>query len=126
MKQDIQGRKDIEHLVNEFYEKVKKDDLLSGYFSHVNWNKHLPLMYSFWENTLLFTGGYFGNPLKSHQTFHKFKPLNEELFLRWQELFIKSVDEQFAGEKAELAKQRAMSISTVMLMKIVQHVGQQE
>lgn len=126
MKQDIQGRKDIEHLVNVFYEKVKKDDLLSGYFSHVNWDKHLPLMYSFWENTLLFTGGYFGNPLKSHQTFHKFKPLSEELFARWLELFVESVDELFEGEKAELAKQRAMSISTVMLMKIVQHVGQQQ
>lgn len=126
MKQEIQGRKDIEHLVNEFYEKVKKDDLLSGYFAHVNWEKHLPLMYSFWENTLMFTGGYFGNPLKSHQNFHKFKPLNEELFARWLELFVESVDELFEGEKADLAKQRAMSISTVMLMKIVQHVGQQQ
>jgi hemoglobin len=35
-------------------------------------------------------------------------------------LFTATVDELFEGEKAELAKQRAISISTVMRIKITQ------
>lgn len=119
MKTDILGRTEVEELVNRFYDKVKVDPVLAPFFAHVNWDKHLPLMYSFWENTLMFTGGYFGNPLRSHQNFHKHSPLSEEHFVRWQQLFIATVDELYAGEKAELARQRALSISTVMQLKLL-------
>ncbi len=119
MKTDIVGRKEVEVLVNSFYEKVKADDTIGRFFAHVNWERHLPVMYDFWENTLFFTGGYSGNPLKSHQELHKRGPLMADHFIRWQELFIATVDELFDGEKAILAKQRALSISTVMQIKIL-------
>jgi hemoglobin len=41
-----------------------------------------------------------------------------EHFQRWTELFTATVDEMYKGEKAELIKQRAMSIATVMQIKI--------
>jgi hemoglobin len=118
MKTDIVECKDLEILVNCFYEKVKADPVIGTFFAHVNWERHLPVMYTFWENALFYTGGYEGNPLKSHQAFDKKNPLNEEHFKRWLELFTEAVDELYQGEKAELAKQRALSISTVMQIKI--------
>lgn len=119
MKKDIAGKKDLKLLVNSFYDKVKNDPVIGYLFDGVNWEKHLPVMYSFWDNAIFFTGGYSGNPLKIHQALHKRAPLTTEHFKRWQELFTATVDSLFAGEKAELAKQRAISISTVMQIKIL-------
>jgi len=44
--------------------------------------------------------------------------LKAEHFDRWLLLFKSTVDENFDGEKAELAKQRAMSIATIMQLNI--------
>jgi len=118
MKTDILGRKELEILINTFYDKVKSDPAIGFMFADVNWDKHLPVMYSFWENTLFYTGGYVGNPLKTHQALHKKNTLNENHFKQWVQLFVATVDELFEGEKAELAKQKAFSISSVMQLKM--------
>ena len=123
MKKDIKTRGDIELLVRTFYEKVKPDPVIGHIFTKVvgvNWEKHLPTMFDFWENTLFYTGSYSGNPMQSHKKLHSLFPLNEEHFQRWVNLFTETVDELFEGEKARLAKQRAVSISTVMRIKILQ------
>ncbi len=122
MKKDIQGIADIKVLVDHFYEQVVKDPVIGYIFTDsikVNWAKHLPVMYSFWENTLFFTGGYGGNPMMIHQRVHQLVQLTPEKFDRWVNLFCSSVDILFEGEKAELAKQRAISIATIMKIKIL-------
>ena len=123
MKRDIGTRADIELMVRNFYEKVKIDPVIGYIFNDlakVNWEKHLPVMFDFWENTLFFTGTYSGNPMKSHQRLHQLYTLNAKHFTEWENLFITTVNELFEGEKAELAKQRAISISTIMQIKITQ------
>jgi hemoglobin len=123
MKKDIENKQDIQLLVNSFYEKVKGDPVIGFIFNDivkVNWEKHLPVMYDFWENTLFYTGHYNGNPMEMHMRLNRLIPLSANQFKQWTDLFIKTVDEWFAGEKAELAKQRAVSISTVMQIKILQ------
>ncbi len=117
MKTEITGRHEIETLINTFYEKVKTDPIIGPFFNHVKWESHLSLMYDFWENALFYTGGYSGNPLAIHQAFHKKHPLNAQHFARWQELFLATLNDLFEGDKAELAKQRALSISAVMQIK---------
>lgn len=122
MKKDIENKKDIALLVDEFYDKVKADDTIGYIFNDVvkvNWQKHLPVMYSFWENTLFYTGSYEGNPMELHKHLHKLMPLTLEHFKQWNYLFIKTVDELFEGPQANLAKQRAVSISAVMQIKIL-------
>lgn len=119
MKTDIINRNDIEKLVNAFYEKAKTDVTIGHFFAHVNWSKHLPLMYDFWENSLFYTGNYSGNPMKLHEKLHHFKSLSEKDFEAWINLFTTTLTELFEGEKTELAKQRAMSIATVMKLKIL-------
>ena len=126
MKKDIETVKDIELLVNTFYGKVKMNPVIGYIFTDVvkvNWEKHLPVMYDFWENTLFYTGGYNGNPMETHRRLNKLIPLKADYFQQWTHLFTSTIDELFTGEKASLAKQRAISISTLMQIKIVQQPG---
>jgi hemoglobin len=122
MKKDIENRADIELLVRSFYDKVKADDTIGYIFNDiakVNWEKHFPVMFDFWENILFYTGGYGGNPLQIHQHISRVVPLKAEHFNQWNKLFTETVDELFEGNNAMLAKQRALSISTVMQIKIL-------
>src|SRR4030095_15416623 len=115
MKRDIENRRNIETLVNHFYEKVKSDPIIGYIFTdiaHVNWEKHLPVMYSFWEDAIFYTGTYNGNPMQIHQHLHRVANLKTEHFEQWIRLFTSSVDELFEGDNANLIKQRAISIST--------------
>jgi hemoglobin len=122
MKKDIETIQDIQLLVNSFYNKVKADKTMGFFFTDVvkvNWDKHLPVMYHFWENALFYTGTYEGNPMEIHKHLHKIAPLSAEHFKQWLHLFNTTVDELFKGKTASLAKQRALSIATVMQIKII-------
>ena len=116
MKQDISERRDIEHLIDTFYEKVKADPVIGYIFNdiaQVDWPAHLPVMYDFWESLLLNSRNYLRNPIQKHVDLHARHPLRAEHFDRWLLLFQTNVDEHFAGPVAEDAKFRAMSISMV-------------
>ena len=121
MKKDIETIEDIKQLVDSFYEKVKVDEVIGYIFNDVvrmNWEIHLPVMYKFWENTLFYTGSYEGNPLELHKNIHQLTPLTALHFNQWTLLFNNSVDELFEGINSNLAKQRALSIATVLQIKI--------
>lgn len=123
MKKDIKTPADVQLLVDTFYEKVKSDSVIGPVFTEqfrVNWKRHLQTMYAFWENALFFTGDYTGNPIASHRQMNKKYPFRPEYFQAWLSLFTATVDELFEGEKALLAKQRALSISTVMRIKVLE------
>lgn len=120
MKTDIKNRTDIERLVNAFYDKVKADKTIGYFFievAKVDWNKHLPLMYDFWENILFSTGNFEGNPMQKHKELSEKSKLDKSHFKHWNKLFLKTVDELFEGNKANEIKQRAMNISKAMMEK---------
>ncbi len=122
MKKDIENRTDIESLIRSFYEKVKTDETIGYIFNDivkVNWEKHFPVMFDFWENVLFYTGNYDGNPVEIHQHLNRVIPLTATHFKQWNKLFSQTVDELFEGTTAMLAKQKAVSISTVMQIKIL-------
>lgn len=79
----------------------------------------MPVMYSFWESILLQTHEYKGNPMIKHLHIHRKKPLEVVHFDRWVELFHETVNELYAGEKAEMAKTRAISIATMICIKTI-------
>lgn len=125
MKKDIKNSSDIQLMVNRFYDKIKEDKVVGFIFTEVmqvNWQKHLPVMYAFWENALFYTGGYNGNAMKKHIGMSRIVPLQKKHFTRWLQLFNQTVDEYFEGEKANLAKQRAHSIATIMQIKIAEAI----
>ena len=103
MKTDIRNRKDIEKLVNAFYDKVKKDDTIGYLFNDiakVNWELHLPKMYDFWENILFYSGNYSGSPMVVHKELHQKSTMNQNHFQHWNDLFSQTVDSLFEGIKA--------------------------
>ncbi|TBX67020.1 group III truncated hemoglobin [Flavobacterium silvisoli] len=120
MKTDIRNRKDIEKLVNAFYNKVKTDEIIGYLFTEVakvNWEAHLPKMYNFWENILFCTANYNGNPMMKHKELHEKSPMTQEHFQHWISLFNATVDKLFEGPKAEEIKNRAMNIASLMMYK---------
>jgi hemoglobin len=122
-KQDIRNRDDIAFLIRSFYEKVKRNENIGYIFNDVakiNWEHHLPIMYDFWENVVFQTGSYGRNTIGVHKNLHQLTPLTREHFSVWLSLWKETVDELFSGANAELIKQRATSIATVMQISILQ------
>ncbi|MBE7174197.1 MAG: group III truncated hemoglobin [Williamsia sp.] len=75
-------------------------------------------MYNFWDNVVFHTNQYSGNPMQVHKEIHGLHNFTPTDFKQWYQLFSQTVDELFAGENSELIKQRALSISTMMQIKI--------
>ncbi len=122
---DIESRIDIEWLMEAFYKRALSDKLIGHYFTEVvvlDMSKHIPRIVDFWETILFDKSLYKGNAMQIHEHLHHLSPFRDEHFSRWLSLFMQTTDELFAGDKAELIKQRATSIATVMRIKTV-HAG---
>jgi hemoglobin len=124
IKGEILSIDEIVVLVDSFYSKVQKDDLLGPVFDKViqdNWPKHLEKMYRFWETVLLNKHTYHGSPFAPHAKL----PIGADHFERWLELFLATVDENFTGEKAKEAKWRAEKMAEMFQYKH-KHINQQK
>ena len=121
MKKDIETREDIELLVNSFYDKIKTNAILGHIFNDVakiNWEEHLPKMYSFWASLLLGEHSFSGNPMIKHVELSKLTAMTETEFSEWLLLFSQTLDDLFEGNRANEAKTRAANIARLMLHKI--------
>ena len=110
MLKDIGNRNDVILLVNTFYDRIKDNPILGHIFVDiikVDWEKHLPKMYSFWSSILLGEGSYEGNPMEKHIALSKIVPMTEIEFSEWLMIFNQTVDSLFDGQKATEAKTRA-------------------
>ena len=118
---DISSRGDIARLVDNFYDRVRTDDLLAPIFNdiaRVDWSAHLPKMYDFWESVIFGSAQFKGNPLAVHRALAARAPMTAATFGRWVELFHGSVDALFTGHMAEQVKDRAVRIATTMQFHI--------
>lgn len=118
---DIRNREDIEKLVKSFYERATVDPLIGHYFKDVvtiDWNTHIPVIVSFWENILFKTGGYNGGMMFKHMNLNYLSAFRTSHFDRWLEIWKGTVDELFEGANAEELKFRASSIAVIMQTKI--------
>jgi hemoglobin len=123
MKKDISSREDLQQLVSKFYEKLLADDSINYLFTDVakvNLDHHLPVLVDFWDNILFQSDTYRKNAIQPHIILHQQSQLQPQHFETWLRYFNESVDELFEGEKAFLAKERALSIATVMKIKLKQ------
>ena len=121
MKHDIKKRQDVEQLIDAFYDKVRRDEVIGFIFNDivkVNWEKHLPVMYDFWESVIFLSNKYSGNPMAMHIQLNERVKFTKEYFQRWLQLFTGTVDELFEGKKADLIKEKAISIAAIMETKI--------
>lgn len=119
---DIENQDDLYLLVDEFYKKLLADPAISYIFTDVVKIKileHLPILVTFWSQAILGTGGYTKNLTEIHLDIDKKEHLSPELFNIWLNHFYTTVDEHFKGNKAEQIKTQALSIATIMQIKII-------
>jgi hemoglobin len=107
---DIETRADCERLVRAFYGKALEDPIIGWIFVEVaqlDVEAHVPQIASFWETILLGAHSYAGGAFAPHAALHMKARLRGGHFERWLWLWSGTVDELFAGERAELAKSHA-------------------
>ncbi|MDA7920619.1 group III truncated hemoglobin [Verrucomicrobiales bacterium] len=117
-KTDIEGRAELEILVNDFYSRVRDDLLIGPVFDEVakvDWTSHIPKIVDFWETVLFRRGAYRGSPLHPHLALSEKTEMTRERFERWLELFDETIYSRFAGERSEHLKRIAADMGEVML-----------
>lgn len=122
---DITTREDLTRLMESFYQKALQDVVIGHFFTEVaplKMETHIPLIVDFWETIIFDKAKYRGNVFGVHEHLHQVSAFKEEHFDRWIVLFKETVNELFFGEKAEIIKQKAESIATVMKIKLI-HSG---
>jgi hemoglobin len=121
MMRDIETRKDIEEVLQDFYAQAFIDPLIGRFFTEVaplDLTTHLPLIADFWESVVLDTRTYSKNVMAVHQHLHTLSPIHKEHLDRWVTLFTKTVAARFEGPHATLMQQRARSVATLMDLKL--------
>jgi len=117
---DITTTQDIQLLVNTFYDKVKTTEI--GFFFNdvvnVNWEKHLPKMYIFWESVLFATTKFDGNPMGAHFPINEKVAMEKHHFETWLKHWKETIDQLFSGEIADSAKNKAENIANLMSYKM--------
>ena len=104
---DISSRADIELLINTFYDKLLIIDEMKSPFEGLDFKNHIPNIVSFWSFVLLDEEGYKTNVFDKHTHL----PIKLHMFEIWLNTFNNTVDSLFKGEKAEMAKQRATTLT---------------
>ncbi len=112
---DIETREDCERLVRAFYARALADPIIGFIFvdvAHLDLEAHVPRITAFWETILLGAQSYAGGAFRPHAVLHTRVRLRRGHFERWLWLWSTTVDELFAGERAELAKAHAIRVAT--------------
>jgi hemoglobin len=121
MSEDIAARTGIteamiEHLVHEFYAKVRADEMLAPVFAariH-DWEPHLAQMCAFWSSVALMTGRYHGTPMAKHLPL----PVDAHHFDRWLELFEQTAREVCPPQAVAHFIERAQRIAASLELGI--------
>lgn len=114
---DIHNDEDIKQLVHRFYDKVGRDERLGYIFNDVagvHWATHLPHMVDFWSNILFQTRRFKGKPYRKHVPL----PIQRKDFNIWLGLWNETVDELYAGERAEYVKEIAFKVATAFTIRL--------
>jgi len=117
LKKQIETFDDIKLLVDSFYSKVRKDELLSPIFNKIivdKWPQHLEKMYRFWQTILLEEYTNSGNPFLAHANL----AITEVHFERWLSLFYGVLDSFFEGKTAEKAKLQGEKMAKIFAAKM--------
>ena len=118
---DITTKTDIELLINLFYEKLLQNPEMKVVFEGIDFKNHVPQIVHFWSFVLLDEEGYKTNVFDKHLHL----PIKLHQFDIWLDTFIKTVDELYIGEKAELAKQRATVLTLTFKSKWHKIMGEE-
>ena len=118
---DIETRADCERLVREFYARAFADPIIGFLFTDIaklDLEAHVPRITAFWETILLGARSYGGGAFRPHALLHAKVPLLRGHFDRWVTIWSQTVDDLFAGDRAELAKAHARRVADAFLRRL--------
>ena len=124
---EIETREDISSLVNIFYNKIRKDELLGPIFNnHIpdkKWPEHLEKLTDFWETNLFGVPKFKGNPTQNHVNVDRNlkQSISQEHFGRWLQIWFQTIDTYFDGHLANRAKEGARRMAHGQFMAIWNH-----
>ena len=90
--------RDIEALVDRFYDRVQADPVLGPIFNPAvdDWDEHKRRLVAFWSTITLRSGSYRGNPMAAHRPL----PIHAEQFDRWLALWQETCNEHLDVDDA--------------------------
>lgn len=118
---DITTRNDCERLVRAFYGRALQDPIIGYLFTDVaklDLEAHVPVLTDFWDTLLLGAKSYDRGAFHPHAALHQKAELRVGHFERWLHLWYETVDELFAGPRAELAKGHAFRLANAFRMRL--------
>ncbi len=121
---DLDSREQIERFVDIFYQRLLADEQLAPIFldvAAIDLSVHLPHIKDYWSKLLLGEKAYSRHTMNIHRQLHGRRALLSADFERWLELFVATVDGDFAGPHAERAKQVATAIAANMRKSLPDH-----
>ena len=122
MKPNINSRDNIHFIITNFYNKLIKDKETSLFFQDFieqnNLEQHINIITDFWEDILFNSNKYSNNVLQKHLKINENIQFSKNHFNTWLTYFTETIDHNFTGLNAELMKNRAQSIATVMQVKM--------
>lgn len=114
----------IRAVVNEFYARARRDDVVGPVFNRVipeaEWPAHLDKIAAFWSSMLLGTGRYDGRPMPKHLAIPE---LSDAHFMRWLRLFRETVEQICPPDIAALFIERSERIGNSFRMNIAMRRG---
>jgi len=122
MKPDISSFEDIHFIITKFYDKLLIDKKMEPFFEeivqHNHLEKHIQVIANFWNDILFDTLLYRENVMQKHLTKSAMMAFQKEHFSIWTSYFLTTIDTYFFGLNATTMKNRALSIATVMQLKM--------
>ncbi|MEO8724628.1 MAG: group III truncated hemoglobin [Acidobacteriaceae bacterium] len=111
----------ISQLVDRFYSRARKDELLGPIFSDAvgdNWDLHLAKMKDFWSSIMLASRKYKGNPMLAHVLLPRLSPIH---FERWLAIWRDTAAEVCSGASGAMYVQKAEFMAERLLSAIELH-----
>ncbi|MCF8714429.1 group III truncated hemoglobin [Joostella atrarenae] len=121
---NIEDRNDATILVNTFYAKIRKDELLgpifNGHIPDEKWPEHLSKLTDFWETNLFGIAKFKGSPSRKHVNvdMNMDYSIEQTHFGKWLQLWFETIDELYEGDLARKAKDSARKMATGQFLTI--------
>lgn len=124
---EIKNREDVFKLVNAFYAKIRKDELLGPIFNkHIpedHWPKHIEHITDFWMGRLFGVIAFKGNPAEKHRQVDEGQgyQIKKSHFDHWVNLWTETVTKQYNCKLADKAIMMAGRIAQGQMGFIMQN-----
>jgi hemoglobin len=118
---DLDTRAQIHNMVVAFYRELVMDEVLGPIFeeiAEVDWSEHIPQLIDYWCRVLLGDQSYRGAILNAHRHVHDQLSFTTEHFDRWYGMFASTIDQQWSGPYADIAKAHAARIAASLARQL--------